>query len=120
LQDRIECIGGSFFESVPAGGDLYVLASVLHNWDDPHALQILRTCRQAMAPASRMLVAENDLGLPNESPTAKLADLNMLVIHGACERTPEELAALLGEAGLEPTGLSKTVLGVHVIEARGC
>ena len=45
---RTSLAEGSFFESVPAGGDLYMLKSIVHDWDDERALQILKTCRQAM------------------------------------------------------------------------
>ena len=33
LGDRIEFVAGSFFESVPPG-DVYVLSTILHDWDD--------------------------------------------------------------------------------------
>ena len=53
--DRVELVGGDFFEQVPAGGDLYLLKSILHDWHDQRALQILRnsTAPQRPAPGSR-------------------------------------------------------------------
>ena len=36
LGDRIEFVEGSFFESVPPG-DVYVLSTILHDWDDESA-----------------------------------------------------------------------------------
>ena len=36
LGDRIEFVEGSFFESVPPG-DVYVLSTILHDWDDEQA-----------------------------------------------------------------------------------
>ena len=44
LGDRIEFVAGSFFESVPPG-DVYVLSTILHDWDDESATKILRTIR---------------------------------------------------------------------------
>ena len=38
---RVEMIAGDFFQSVPAGGDLYLLKFILHDWDDEHAIKIL-------------------------------------------------------------------------------
>jgi len=45
--ERIQFTGGDFLTSVPAGGDVYVLCHVLHDWDDPDAQRILGTCRRA-------------------------------------------------------------------------
>ena len=42
---------GSFFERVPEG-DVYVLSTILHDWDDESATAILQTIRAA-APPSR-------------------------------------------------------------------
>jgi hypothetical protein len=42
--DAFEVVGGSFFDSVPEGGDAYLLKSVLHDWEDEPAIEILRTC----------------------------------------------------------------------------
>jgi O-methyltransferase len=47
-----------FFEAVPPGGDVYLLQFILHDWDDVHALTILRNCRHAMGPQSRLLPIE--------------------------------------------------------------
>jgi len=58
LTERCECVGGSFFEAVPQAADLYTIKHVLHDWDDEHALQILRIVRKAMRPDSRLLIIE--------------------------------------------------------------
>ena len=42
VADRCELVEGDFFSSVPAGGDVYVLKSVLHDWDDERCVAILR------------------------------------------------------------------------------
>jgi O-methyltransferase domain len=36
VAERCRLEGGDFFAAVPAGGDLYLMKSVLHNWDDRH------------------------------------------------------------------------------------
>ena len=55
VADRCELVEGDFFASVPAGGDVYVLKSVLHDWDDERCVTILRTCRAAMDDAARLV-----------------------------------------------------------------
>ena len=58
VADRCEIIAGDFFAGVPAGADGYLLANVLHDWDDRLAAQILRACRRAMRPGARVLIIE--------------------------------------------------------------
>jgi hypothetical protein len=41
LSNRCEFVGGSFFESVPRGGDLYILKHILRDWSDEDAADIL-------------------------------------------------------------------------------
>jgi len=112
--DGVEVVGGSFFESVPAGGDAYLLKSVLHDWEDEPAVAILRTCRRAARAGTALLVIERSFDLP----ATKFSDLNMLVGPGGRERAPEEYAALLAAAGYEFVGETTTTAGVSVFEGR--
>jgi hypothetical protein len=99
VAERCGVVGGSFFDAVPEGGDVYLLKSVLHNWRDDEALAILLACRRAAAEGATLLVVERPLGRPNEGAAAKFMDLNMLVSAGGLERTVEEYAALFEQAG---------------------
>ena len=42
LESRWDVVEGNFFESVPADFDAYMIKSVLHDWNDDKATQILR------------------------------------------------------------------------------
>lgn len=42
VADRCTLTGGDFFEAVPAGGDVYVLTQILHDWNDDRCVTILR------------------------------------------------------------------------------
>jgi hypothetical protein len=112
--DGIEIVGGSFFESVPEGGDAYLLKSVLHDWEDESAIRILRACRRAARAGTALLVIERQFSLP----ATKLSDLNMLVGPGGRERTYKEYAALLAGAGYELFAETPTTTGVSVFEGR--
>ena len=115
VDDRCEIVGGSLFEAVPEHGDAYVLKSILHDWNDEDALAILRTCRQAMASGTALLLVERDLGEPNDMLETRLSDLNMLTGPGGRERSQHEYAALLGEAGFDWVGFtaSESAFGVY-------
>ncbi|HZY71459.1 MAG TPA: methyltransferase [Thermoplasmata archaeon] len=98
--DRCHLEGGSFFERVPTGGDVYFLRLVIHDWDDEQATAILRTVRHALSPGSRVVIA--DVVLPEGTVPlgASVIDLNMLAFTGGRERTRAEFVELLGRAGL--------------------
>ncbi len=99
LSGRCSFVAGSFFEAVPEGADAYVLSQILHDWEDDRAAAILRVCRAAARPDSRLLLVEGVLA-PGDAPDwKKLLDLHMLVLVGGRERTADEWEALLAAGG---------------------
>jgi len=71
---------------VPAGGDIYLLSHVVHDWNDGQCLRLFGNLRQAMTPASRLLLIElvlRDSGAPGFGS----ADMMMMVLTGGAERT---------------------------------
>jgi hypothetical protein len=115
LDGRCEVVGGDFFESIPAGGDAYLLQRVIHDWDDDQALAILRNCRRAMND-SRLLIIELVIPAGNDRSLSKLFDLVMLVQCGGQERTEAEYRTLLAAAGFELTAVTPTRALVNVLE----
>ena len=55
LAARCQTVGGDFFVEVPAGGDAYVLAQILHDWNDERSGVILRHCHRAMTTHAKLL-----------------------------------------------------------------
>lgn len=108
VTERCELVAGSFFDEIPAGSDVYLLKSVLHDWDDEHCAVILRQCARAMRSKSdktaRLLVIER-IRPDRFAPTSRdrsiaRSDLNMLVCLGGRERTKGEYRSLFEAAGL--------------------
>jgi hypothetical protein len=97
--DRCEVVGGSFFDGVPAGADVYVMKAILHDWEDAEATAILRAIRAVIPASGTLLVVERVIGGPNEDLEGKLSDLHMLVMPGGRERTEAEWRTLLGAGG---------------------
>jgi len=100
LAERCEIAGGDFFESVPVGGDAYVLSRVIHDWDDTAGLKILGNCRRAIRPHGRLLLIEGVSKPPNEPDSNKFLDV-WFIGGGGCERTEAEYRALLRGGGFD-------------------
>jgi orsellinic acid C2-O-methyltransferase len=121
LMDRCELVPGSFFDAVPPGCDVYMMKSIVHNWDDQSAEQILGACRSAMPDHGRALLLERVMPrrLTGEHDQRRIvrADLNMLVTHAGRERTEEEFESLLARAGLVAQRFQPLAVGFSLIEA---
>jgi O-methyltransferase domain/Dimerisation domain len=117
LSDRVMVDAGNFFERVPSGGDAYLLSHIIHDWAEDQCLSILRNCRQAMNPRSRLLIIETVLPADDTPHPGKMVDIVMLVAPGGQERTEQEYHTLLSKAGLRLTRVVPTESPVSVVEA---
>jgi hypothetical protein len=117
---RIRTQGGSFFEEIPTGANIYLLVRVLHDWADDDALRILRTCRVAMKHEARLVIAETILEADPSlgHPVQYFMDVQMMAMYGgARERSEAEFERLLNMAGFV---LLRTISAspVSILEAR--
>lgn len=108
--------GGDFFTSVPAGGDVYVLRWILHDWSDEQAVEILARCKAAMREGGVIVLVERVLASAHDGDAA-LLDLTMLVLTGGRERSEPEYAALFARAGLVLAAVRPTAAGLRILEA---
>ena len=99
MEERIAIEPGSFFESVPAWADCYILSHVIHDWSEEQNLTILGHCRKVMKPESKLLIVEFVLPSDNSPHPGKILDMVMLTVTGGEERTEEEYGALLASEG---------------------
>jgi hypothetical protein len=100
LASRCEIVGGDFFEAVPPA-DSYIMKSIIHDWDEPRAIAILKNCAQAMrSPNGKVILIELLIAPGNEPSFGKWIDMEMLAMAGGRERTETEYAELFAKAGL--------------------
>ncbi len=90
---------------------------MLLNWDDEHALKILKNCRAAMSPSAKLLIV--DVILPNKKANTfwLLSSLHLLVLCGRLMRTEDEYYDLLDKANFHSSGLIQTGGAISFIEA---
>jgi hypothetical protein len=116
VADRCAVIAGDFFDSVPEGGDVYILKSVIHDWNDERASRILQNCRRAMRPQAKLLAVERVITPGDEPDPRKFVDLQMLVLNYGRERTQVEFEELYRNAGFQFTRVMPTSTSLSIIE----
>lgn len=92
-------VPGDFFAAVPTGADTHLLCSVLHDWTDDQAVEILRSSRRGLAPGGRLLVIEMLVPEDGSQHISRWSDLGMMVLTGGRERDRAGFARILEAAG---------------------
>lgn len=108
IGERCQIISGDFFQAIPAGGDLYILSRVIHDWDNDNSIRILKNVRSGIAENGRVILLETMLCSGSSTIYPYLSDLNMLLRTGGCERTEDEYRSLYSAAGFELTRVIPT------------
>ena len=103
---------------MPAGGDAYILKSVLMDHTEETCVDILRRVRTVIHPEGRVLVIEGLVTAQNDSPRTAFSDLMMLVATGGRERARDEWEAILAGAGFELGAITPTASRFQILEAR--
>jgi hypothetical protein len=112
LGQRCSFVAGSFFEAVPSG-DVYVLSTIIHDWDDDSAERILATIRRCAPGGARLIVVDAVIPEGDEPHGAKWLDLLMLALFAGRERDETQWRSLLAAGGFEPVRIED-----GLIEAR--
>lgn len=118
VDDRCAVVGGSFFEGVPEGADVYVMARVMQNWSDRDAVRILANVRAAMTAGSRLLIVGHLPERDRPSAFVEAISLSMFVLYGAALRSAEEYEELFAEVGLALHSVHRVPDGESVMDVR--
>ncbi len=111
--DRVETVGQSFFEPLPAGADIYLLRGVINDWPDHEAVHILAGCARSARPDGRVVV------LKSVGPDDARKDISIeMVLLGGRHRTITEFRELAHLAGLEVVASGQQPSGYYVVECR--
>ena len=120
LAQRCDFTSGDFFKSVPGGADVYLLKSIIPDWDDERSAVILANCRRAISKNGKILLIErimpSRLGESHTHRATIWSDLSMLIGPGGRERTDVEFHALLEASGLRLARIVSTALDYSVLE----
>ena len=117
VSDRVEIVGGDFFESVPRG-DTYIGRNIVHSFDDEPCVRILSNIHRAMNPEGALLIVDTIIAEDNGPSFGKLLDVNMLVASGGRERTEREHEGLLNRTGFRIERVTHIFSPYSIIVAR--
>lgn len=118
LATRCEMVEGNFFTTLLPRGDVLILASVVHDWNDDIATRLLKNCRRSMSARQKLLLIETVITPADDTPFyGKFLDLAMLMNFGGRERTERELCTILQDAGLRLVRLIPTTTPWSILEA---
>ena len=118
LTDRMQAVACDFFQSVPAGGDAYIMKHIIHDWDDERASTILKNIATAMgAKKGKVILLESVIAAGNTPDFGKFIDIEMLLFPGGRERTADEFKSLFARSGFHMTKVVPTKSPLSVIEA---
>jgi hypothetical protein len=115
---RLSTRSGSFFDGVPEGAGMYILRRVLHDWNDDKAAEILRRCREAARPDTKLLVIE--AAPPDEGQSANnwaAADLLMMILMDGRERAAADFEQLFARSGFKLARTIRTNSPWWIVEA---
>ena len=118
VADRCRIVTGSFFDSIPPGGDVYIVSRVLHDWRDEKAAIILANCHKAMANRGTLLVRDAVIPEGDTPHQGKQTDITMLFEVGGVERTEAEWRILLQQAKFVLKRVITTGQPFDLIEAK--
>ena len=118
VADRCVLYPGDLF-APPPPADLYLLASVLHDWDDAHAARILAALRRSATRDTRLWIFEMLLATDATPHRAKMSDVLMLLMFdGARERTLGHYRDLLEGTGWQLERVMASAGPMSVLQAR--
>jgi ubiquinone/menaquinone biosynthesis C-methylase UbiE len=117
VASRVELVSGDFFESVAAGGDIYIMKHIIHDWNDGRSVKILQSIHRAMNENGKLLIVEMVVPEGNEPSPSKMLDIEMLVMEGGKERTEKEYRDLLAAADFRLTRIVPTRSPYSIVEA---
>ncbi|SMC41920.1 methyltransferase [Polynucleobacter kasalickyi] len=115
IANRVDCIGGNFFEdTLPKGADIITLIRVIFDHDDNRVLHLLKKIRETLPKGGVLLIAEPMADTP-EIPAMGQAYFGMylLAMGRGKPRSTEDLKQLLTLAGFSQFKVVKTKMAIN-------
>ncbi|XP_078513682.1 acetylserotonin O-methyltransferase-like [Lissotriton helveticus] len=118
-EHRVQFLAGDFFKDPVPEADLYIIAQILHCFNNEKGLQLLSKVYNSCKPGGAVLLVESFLNEDKSGPlTAQSMSLLMLLRTEGKEKTPSEYTKLLKAAGFRDIEVKITGKTYDAILAR--
>ena len=107
---RVEVVAANMFDGLPSGCDVHLFSNVLHDWDVPEALALLKRSYESLPTGGLLVIHDAFINAAKNGPL-HVAEYSALLMHstqGKCYSTGE-YAAMAAEAGFMPGAYQDTV-----------
>lgn len=117
IKQRVEVLGGDFFQSIPQGGSLYMIKHVLHGINQEQSVLLLKNIANVMPSSGKLLIIEMMISEKNKPSYSKFNDLEMMLLSGTGrERTAHEFSEIITQSSLSIARILSMPMGVSLIE----
>lgn len=93
--EKLQKIGGSFFEPLRLSADTLILKRVLHDWNDTDSIAILKNIVAIMNNDTQLWIIDGILDMAEQKTCLAAIDLALLTIFGGKERSLKNFESIL-------------------------
>jgi hypothetical protein len=118
IKQGIKVFTGDFFTDELPEADCYILKLILHDWNNDQCINLLNNCDKTLEKGGKLLIIEPAIvdGSPHKL-FSQMLDLDMMILTGGRERTPEEYNTILNASGFKYSQIISTETPLYIIEA---
>ncbi len=117
IKQRTDVLGGDFFQSIPEGGDLYIIKHVLHGINQEQSVILLKNIAKVLPKSGKLLIIEMMIPEKNKPSYSKFNDLEMMLLSATGrERTAHEFTEIITQCSLGIARILSMPMGVSIIE----
>jgi len=118
VSNRMQVLGGDFFEDALPKADLYALGRIVHDWSETKIRTLLAKIFEALPSGGGLLIGEKIIWEDRSGPRwALMQSLNMIICTEGLERTLSQYATLLKDAGFNSVEGFRTSVPLDAILA---
>jgi len=118
IKSKIKFISGDFLNKIPIKVDTIVMSRVLHDWDDPKVLKILKNLNLSLKENGTLLLFEIIVPEDSNYDVGTTLNFNLLVCTGGKERTLKEFHRLLNKSGFEISQIKQGKSSISLLIAK--
>jgi len=119
VADRLTLRPGDMFADPIPEADAVLLSNILHDWDVAENTALVRRCADALRPNGRLLIHDVLLNDDHSGPLPiALYSAALYTLTEGRAYSAAEFQSFIADAGLQPAGITATLVHCAVVEGR--